>query len=97
MNSVCSKDLQELILRYQEELISAKIAKESADETVSALMKEMNSLRDQSRSKEQSRLELENTLTENMNKLKYVIYSYIDLFFCTCNLKHNLELIYWNV
>ncbi|KAK7604017.1 hypothetical protein V9T40_004290 [Parthenolecanium corni] len=64
------EDLQELILRYQEELISAKIAKESADETVSALMKEMNSLRDQSRSKEQSRLELENTLTENMNKLK---------------------------
>ncbi len=64
------KDLHELVLRCQEELISAKIAKEVADETVAASTEEITYLRQQLQSGEHTRVELENQLTECMNKLK---------------------------
>lgn len=61
-------------MRNQEELILAKIAKERADELVASLTEEITILRDQSQNEEQMRIELENTLIENMNKLKLVFY-----------------------
>lgn len=62
----------------QEELIAAKIAQEAADETVSSLKEELAILRDQSELEERNRIEMENKLTENMNKLRYIIYEIAD-------------------
>lgn len=54
----------------QEELIAAKIAQEAADETVITLREELAIVRDQSQLEEQNRIEIENKLTENMNRLR---------------------------
>ncbi|XP_065211031.1 rab GTPase-binding effector protein 1-like isoform X2 [Planococcus citri] len=63
-------ELREYTLRMKEELISAKIAQETADEMVATLKEEITILRDQSQIDEQNRIEIENRLTENMNKLR---------------------------
>lgn len=57
-------------LRYLQELIAAKIAKEVGDEVIAALKEELEVLRQHSQSEEQTRIELESQLTENMNKLR---------------------------
>jgi len=65
-----SKDLQEVMLRTQDELIAAKVAEEEANERLMSLIAEMQILRDHNQNEEQARIELENALTDIIKKLR---------------------------
>lgn len=73
-NSV--EELQEAMLKLQQDLIIAKIGKEAAEEEKDKLRGEIILLRDQIASDQQSAKELETSLVTEMEQMKYVLKLY---------------------
>jgi hypothetical protein len=64
------QDLQELLLKFHEELIAAKVAKETMEEQERTLHCEIQLIRDQMRGEHEERVSMEDSLTQELNNLK---------------------------
>ncbi|KAJ9575189.1 hypothetical protein L9F63_025861, partial [Diploptera punctata] len=66
------EDLQVLLLKFHEELIAAKVAKETMEEQEQILRSELQLLRDQMSGEHEERVSMENSLILELNNLKLV-------------------------
>jgi len=64
------EDLQELLLKFHEELIAAKVAKETMEEQEQTLRCEIQLIRDQMSGEHDERVSMEDSLTQEINNLK---------------------------
>ncbi|KDR06357.1 hypothetical protein L798_04283, partial [Zootermopsis nevadensis] len=64
------EDLQELLLKFHEELIAAKVAKETMEEQEQTLHCEIQLIRDQMSGEHEERVSMEDNLTQELNSLK---------------------------
>lgn len=64
------QDLHVLLLRCNEELIAAKIAKETMEEQEQTLRCELQLIRDQMSGEHEERVSMEDSLTQELNNLK---------------------------
>jgi hypothetical protein len=64
------QDLQELLLKVREELIAAKVAKETVEEHEKTLLSEIQLIRDQMSGEHDERVSMEDSLTQELNSLK---------------------------
>ena len=64
------QDLQVLLLKFHEELIAAKVAKETMEEQEQILRSEIQLLRDQMSGEHEERVSMEDSLTLELNNLK---------------------------
>jgi hypothetical protein len=65
-----SQDLQVLLLKFNEELIAAKIAKETMEEQEQTLRCEIQLIRDQMSGEHEERVSMEDSLTQELYNLK---------------------------
>lgn len=70
------EDLHELLLKFHEELIAAKVAKEASEEQVKTLRCENQLLRDQMSAEQQGRENMEDNLTSELLTLKNQLGAY---------------------
>ncbi|GLH11087.1 Putative 1-phosphatidylinositol 3-phosphate 5-kinase [Gryllus bimaculatus] len=70
------EDLHELLLKFHEELIAAKVAKEAAEEQVKTFRCENQLLRDQMSAEQQGRENMEDNLTSELVNLKTQLGAY---------------------
>jgi hypothetical protein len=66
----CLQDLQVLLLKFYEELIAAKVAKEIMEEQEQTLRCEIQLIRDQMSGEHEERVSMEDNLTQELNNMK---------------------------
>lgn len=64
------QDLQVLLLKFYEELIAAKVAKETMEEQEQTLRCEIQLIRDQMSGEHEERVSMEDSLTQELNNIK---------------------------
>ncbi|KAJ4439578.1 hypothetical protein ANN_07705 [Periplaneta americana] len=70
------EDLQVLLLKFHEELIAAKVAKETMEEREQILRSEIQIIRDQMSGEQEERVSMEDSLTSELNNLKTQLHIY---------------------
>ncbi|PNF33967.1 hypothetical protein B7P43_G04659 [Cryptotermes secundus] len=70
------EDLQVLLLKFYEELIAAKVAKETMEEQEQTLRCEIQLIRDQMSGEHEERVSMEDSLTQELNNIKTQLHKY---------------------